>query len=177
MAEEKKEQKPITGNVYKINEKYKGELIDGQFPISKVDVDIIQTLITVCYNSGADEIGDILTSYKTLATDQQILGDLREMASRGMGGEKDQYKNKIYKDMLDINGVLIDIRFVSVIEPKDEYDMKKGRMDYGLLINRDPTEKLFHCNTYISCGSFENRNELLGGIKEKLKKYTFIRIL
>ena len=175
MAEE--QSKPILGNVYAVSEKYKGEPTDGQFPISRTDVDIIQTLITVAYNTGANEIGDILSSYKTLATDQQILGDLREMASRGVQGEKEGYKNKIYKDLLNINGTLIDVRFVSVIEPLSRYEHKLSKMDHGILINRDHTEKLFHCNTYISCGSYEERTQILSDVKEKLKKYTFIRIL
>lgn len=172
MSEDKK-----YSNVYKVCETYDCQLTDGQHPVAKVDVDIIQTLITVAYNTGAGDMGDILTSYKTLATDDQILRDLRELAARGVQGEKDGYRNKIYKDMIEINGVMIDVKFISVIEKYEQYNNKINQMSYGILINRDSTEKLFNCNTYIDCGSHQRRNDILVEIVEKLKKYTFIRIL
>ena len=161
-------------SVYQISEHYPKDIVnDEQNPISKIDVDIIQLIITAAYNGGVEELADILSSYKTLATDDQIKDDLHELCSRGEQVDD----SRVNKHMLDINGTYIDVRFISVISKHNYYDDDKERMRYAITVNYDPNEKLFHANTSIDCGTQDNRDKILESLKHKLTKYAKIKFI
>lgn len=77
---------------------------------------------------------------------------------------EDQYQPRP-NDFLDFQGSLVPVKFITRISPLDEYDYDKNCPVFKLVINPDPNEQMFFCNTYATFYSAEARDEF----KERLK--------
>ena len=86
---------------------------------------------------------------------------------------KDEDGDGSYKpapnNFLDFQGNLVPVKFITRIASNDEYDYNKQCPVYKLIINPDPTEHMFFCNTEAKFYSDEARETF----REKLKKQLY----
>lgn len=80
---------------------------------------------------------------------------------------EDQYQPRP-NDFLDFQSNLIPVKFITRISIIDEYDYEQSVPIYRIIINPDPSERMFFCNTIASFYSAEKRDTYMAKIKEQL---------
>lgn len=83
-----------------------------------------------------------------------------------MSDEKEEY----IREFIELENLCIEIRAISSFEKKEDYNYHKHLIDYKIIFNIDPTEKIFYANYTLIYEDKELRDKMYEDIKSIMKK-------
>lgn len=151
---------------------YVQEPIDGIRPISAIDAEIIETLIRIAGGINNKDLKRALERWKVVP-DVDVLDELN-----GIEDSLDATsatRNSI--DYITIGSFTIKVQMLASIEPFDDYDYKKNRPVYKIILNRDERSKIVFANAEIEFSSAEERRLTIERLRDRLREFANVRFL
>lgn len=130
-------------------------------PISVVDAEIISEVIEVAEKIGIKTFRDILLEWKNFP-DVDIRDLFRSFNQKFKGLKPDE--------MIRIGNYTLKVRFLVSLKLEEGYDaLRGGKTTYDIVINEDPSEKTFMCNTHVCFLSRKSRDLEYKLLEERLE--------
>lgn len=146
--------------------------IDGIRPISAVDAEIIETLIRIAGGINNRDLKQALERWKAVP-DVDVLDELN-----GIEDSLDTTSatsNTV--DYITIGSFTIKVQMLASVEPFDDYDFKKKKPIYKIILNRDERSKIVFANAEIEFSSAEERRLAIERLRERLREFANVRFL
>lgn len=146
--------------------------IEDIMPISIIDGRILSEIVYAIENRSLNTLSEILKKYKTIP-DSQIWRMLQEFnVDFDPNLEVDEELEKLNIYYISFKGMEprdLKLNLISSISKVDRYNHSLGKTDYSIIVNEDPTDKLFYSNTIINYYTLQQREYDYNRIKDLMQ--------
>lgn len=144
-------------------------------PISKFDAEIIWELRNIIEKLGANEIKDVLDSYKYLK-DEDIFDLLKSWNKNNPEGVKLSIEEggapvvDFRRKFINFESGMLELYFIKSADKDDYYNFSTFEMEYRIVLNKGFGENTMFADKTFSFKTPELRDERLKVLKDNMKK-------
>ena len=151
---------------------YDNDSYSGIHPVSEIDTEIIECVRSIANKIGNNEFRRLFRKWK-MEPDANVLEELVEFD----GEYEVRMSDEPTTDYINIKDLTIKVQMIASVEPFDDYDSKRLKPVYKLIINRDERSKIAFANAEVEFSSAEERGAELTSLCQRLREFTNIRFL
>mgnify|MGYP003661299551 CR=1 FL=1 len=152
---------------------YSQEDKGGVFPVSKIDAEIIETIVSIARKLNNRPFTDVISKWKE-DDDRVIVEELRALDE---GLTESQQEGGHTTNFVSIGDLILKVDTLASIEPVDDYDTTKNMVVYKLILNRDERSKIVFANAEVGFLSARARDEELERLRNTLEEFANVRFL
>jgi len=164
----------------KASEEYKVKKSRKIHPISNVDCEIVEQLITVFDNLQQEKLVGIFSEYKMFSDDEILKNLVRFNNNFDISKETEQISSdktvkKFPRYFVNVNNsISIEVRSLVNFVRCEKYDYNSNEIVYQLIINKDDTNKLLVSNIIIDFKSSDEREQEFNRLQRLLSEFNIV---